>query len=72
MTSLINITLHGQPGGSKLAVLTDLAGRVIKTQTGNGNVLQIDVAALPAGCYLVSCFENGIKIATSRFIKNGE
>jgi hypothetical protein len=30
----------------------------------------MDVSALPAGVYAVSCFENGSKIATTRFTKN--
>jgi len=50
--------------------LTDMMGQTVKTITGNGRNMQIDIASLPAGCYMVSCAENGVKIAAGRFIKN--
>jgi hypothetical protein len=30
----------------------------------------VDISALPSGCYLVECLNDGAKIASARFIKN--
>jgi hypothetical protein len=50
--------------------LTDITGQTITTQSCKGGTIQFDITALPAGCYFVSCSENGVKVATGRFFKN--
>jgi hypothetical protein len=34
------------------------------------NKAALDVSTLPAGVYLVDCYRNGVKVGTSKFIKN--
>ncbi len=67
-TNMVTVNVAAQ--ADVTVSLTDMMGQTVKTMTGSGRNMQIDIASLPAGCYLVSCAENGVKIATSRFIKN--
>ena len=58
------------PQGITEVALTDMLGQTIKTVSGTGRTMQLNVADMPAGCYLVSCMQNGVRVATGRFIKN--
>jgi hypothetical protein len=71
-TSMVRIELPVRADSKIKVVVTDMAGRVLTTHTGTGRVLQMNVAGMPAGSYLLNCFENELKIATSRFVKVGE
>jgi len=66
----LNISVNIPQGNAVEVVLTDMPGRTIKTITTTGHSVQFDIATLPAGCYLVSCLQNGIKVANAKFIKN--
>jgi hypothetical protein len=50
-------------------VLTDVSGHTIQTAEGNGNLVQMNVAALPSGCYFVHCLQDGMRVGSSKFIK---
>jgi hypothetical protein len=50
--------------------LINMLGQTVKTISVTGRTVQVSLADVPAGCYLVSCIQNGIKTATGRFIKN--
>jgi hypothetical protein len=71
-TSVVRVELPVRGDSKVKVVVTDMVGRVLKTQAGIGCIIQLNVADMPAGCYLLNCFENEIKIATSRFVKEGE
>jgi hypothetical protein len=66
---VVNIEL-GVLNGLAEVTLTNMMGQVMKTQTYSGNNIQLAINDLPAGCYLISCVQNGMKVATARFIKN--
>ncbi len=66
---VVNIEI-GTISGVAEVVLTNMMGQVMKTKTYSGNNIQLAINDLPAGCYLISCVQNGLKVATSRFIKN--
>ncbi len=66
----LNVQLAGWNGGETQVAIVNMMGQQIKMNTATGNATQFDVAELPAGCYLINCTRNGIKIATARFIKN--
>lgn len=66
---VVNIEI-GTISGVAEVMLTNMMGQVMKTQTYSGNDIQLAINDLPAGCYLISCVQNGLKVATSRFIKN--
>jgi hypothetical protein len=70
---MLQVSLTGySAAGSLTIVITDMAGRVLLQDQVKGNDTTINVAALPVGCYLVSCYASNIKMATSRFIKSRE
>jgi hypothetical protein len=68
--SEINVNINGGSGSITTVSLTDMLGQTIKTQQVTGHSVQFDVADLPTGCYFISCLQNGVKMATTRFIKN--
>ncbi len=62
----VNTTL---PGDIEVQVY-DMLGQRINTTQATDHKASINVAYLPAGCYLVDCYREGAKIATAKFIKN--
>jgi hypothetical protein len=69
-SSIVTVEINGTQGSVTNISLVDMLGQTIKTVSGTGHTMRLDIAALPAGCYLVNCTQNGVKVATSRFIKN--
>jgi hypothetical protein len=45
-------------------------GQKLTSAAVNNNTATLSVAQLPAGVYLVECYRDGVKLATTRFIKN--
>ena len=66
----VNINISGGTGNVTTMSLTDILGQTIKTQQVTGQHSQFDIADLPAGCYFISCSQNGERMATTRFTKN--
>ncbi len=71
-SSVINIATLFAAGTTGKIVLTDITGHVLLSRAVTGNTMQLDISSLPPGCYLVSSYNNEVKISTSRFIKNME
>ncbi len=71
-TNGIDIVTPFEAGIQGKIELTDITGHVLQTRTLNGNTIQLDISGLSPGCYLVSRYNNNVKISTSRFIKNQE
>jgi len=71
-TNGIDIVTPFEAGIQGKIVLTDITGHILLTRTITGNTMQLDISSLPPGCYLVSSYNNDVKISTSRFIKNQE
>lgn len=67
--SVINVDITAAEHSSIQVVVYNMLGQQVATVRINDNSGTIDVAGLPAGSYVVSCFRNGIAIAHSRFIK---
>jgi hypothetical protein len=66
----ITIATNINAGSEKQIIVTDMLGQEVKTYSGVNNTVEMNIAALPAGCYMVNCQENGMRMATSKFIKN--
>jgi len=66
----INVEIITTTGGEMQVEVLNLLGQKLTTVPAINQKATIDVSALPGGCYLIDCYRNGIKIATSRFIKN--
>jgi hypothetical protein len=66
----VTIELDGKRLDHLEAEVYDVTGRLLVAQPMNGNLVNISLADLPDGNYLVVCRHNGYKIATSRLVKN--
>ncbi len=69
-SSIINVTIGSSVLGKTQIEVLNMIGQKITSVEANDNKATIDVAGIPAGSYLVICYNNGIKVATTRFIKN--
>ena len=65
----VHVDISGQPGTTTISIV-DMLGRTIKTNTSRQQSMQFDIADVPAGCYIVTGYKNGSKVATANFIKN--
>ena len=66
----INVEINSLVKGNINVEVSNMLGQKLNNVTAVDNKAQISVAGLPAGCYLVDCFSDGVKIAAARFIKN--
>ena len=66
----INVEINSSIEGKMHVELINLLGQKLNTVDAVNHKATIDVSNLPGGCYLVDCYRDGVKIATSRFIKN--
>ncbi len=66
----VTVTVSGGAGRGTTVLLTDMLGQTIKTQLVNGHTAQFNVSDMPAGCYLISCLQSGVKVSSTPFIKN--
>jgi len=68
--SVINVVISSSVQGQVQLEILNMLGQRMTSIATTDNKATIDVAGLPAGSYLVICYNDGIKIATARFIKN--
>jgi len=67
----INVEIKTTVSGGNIQVeLLNTLGQMLYSATVYNNSAQINVAGLPGGLYLVNCYRDGIKISTTRIIKN--
>ena len=66
----INVEVNTDLAGNEEIEVVNMMGQRIEKVAANDHKAKINVSALPSGCYLVECTRNGVKIASSRFIKN--
>lgn len=66
----INVEISSSIDGKMQVQLFNLLGQKLSVVDAVNHKATIDVSNLPGGCYLVDCYRDGVKIATSRFIKN--
>jgi len=69
-SGMVNVTISGAQGNTTEVSLVNMLGQTLKTMSVTGHSINFDVADVPAGCYIVNCTQEGVKIATARFIKN--
>ena len=66
----INVEIQSMIGGNYQIEVLNMLGQSINKVTTTDRNNKIDVSGLPAGCYLVDCYHEGVKVATAKFIKN--
>ncbi len=69
-TTAVNVEIGNYTGKNMQLNMFDLAGRMLKNVPVTQAKTQIDIAELPQGVYLISVYENGVKVGVSRFVKN--
>ncbi len=68
--NIINVELNTVADGNYEVEVINILGQKVGRSKLDDHKAKIDVANLPAGCYLVDCYRDGIRVGTSRFIKN--
>jgi hypothetical protein len=68
--NFVNVEVSAAVSGNVQVDVFNLLGQKINTVTAEDHKARIDVAGLPAGCYIIDCLSDGVKIASARFIKN--
>ena len=69
-SSFINVTVSSSIKGNVQLEVLNMMGQKVNNVPATDNKAVIDIASLPAGSYLVTCYSDGIKIASARFIKD--
>ncbi len=69
-SGLVTVSISGAQGNTTEVAIVNMLGQTLKTLTASARNINFDVADMPAGCYIVTCAQDGVKIATARFIKN--
>ena len=67
---LLNIELPADLKNITLELLDFTGRRLLRNDANASGKTSIDVSALAPGYYLINCWKDGSRIATSRFIKN--
>jgi uncharacterized protein YjdB len=69
-TSVVNVEVSKEAHGQVQIEIWNVVGQKISAVTATDNRAAIDIATLPLGTYIATCYVDGIKIASTRFIKN--
>jgi len=77
------VTVYPSPASSQIQVeintnfvgriqleVLNMVGQKLNTTEVTGNITQINVEQYLPGVYMVNCYQDGIKVSTTRFIKN--
>jgi glycine rich protein/type IX secretion system substrate protein/Big-like domain-containing protein/PKD domain-containing protein len=67
---VINIEVNAVINGNMEVEIMNLLGQRLDRTAVNDNKTTVNVSSLPSGCYLVNCYNEGVKVATAKFIKN--
>ncbi len=65
----VDVAVNNLAGEAEIE-LANILGQTVKSKKYDGKNIQLDISDLSAGCYVVSCSQNGLKVATARIIKN--
>lgn len=68
-TSTVTVNMEGMQSATTEFTVINIFGQTVKTRSGSANSIQFDIADLPAGCYMINCTQDGVKVASARFIK---
>jgi hypothetical protein len=69
-SQVVNVEVSAENTAGLRVAIYNMMGQQLAIVPVTNDKAQIDVAALPAGCYLVDCISGGVKVASARFIKN--
>ena len=66
----INVQLQHISGGNVTISVLNMVGQKVGGATATNNSASINLTGLPTGCYMIDCYQDGIKIAAAKFVKN--
>jgi uncharacterized protein YjdB len=69
-SSVINVAVSMDVQGKVLIDVLNIMGQKMTEAQAIDNKAAIDVTALPAGTYFITCYRDGVNIGHSKFIKN--
>jgi hypothetical protein len=67
---MINVVVNTAVEGDVNVQVYNMLGQQVAGVNTTDHKALVDISALPSGCYLVECMNDGVKIASARFIKN--
>ena len=67
---LLNIVINTSAGGNIQVEIANMTGQIFSSVQTFDHKAIIDVSQYASGLYFVTCYHDGIKISTTRFIKN--
>jgi citrate lyase gamma subunit len=69
-SEIINLEISSSVAGNFTVDILNMLGQKVASQAVDFHKASIGVAQFPAGAYLIDCYRDGVKMATTRFIKN--
>jgi hypothetical protein len=68
--NFVNVSINNEAEGNISVEVFNMLGQKLDIVPVDNHKAQVDVSKLPAGCYIIDCVSDGVKIASARFIKN--
>ena len=65
----VSVEVNGINGGNTTVELSDITGKQIRSTVVTYNKAQINVNNLASGVYMISCYHNGVKVGTTKLVK---
>ena len=69
-SNLVNIVITSPDHSTAQITVLNMMGQKVAVADAMDNKASIEVSALPAGSYFVTCYRDGVRIAGATFIKN--
>jgi len=66
----VNVELTAITKGEVRVELVNMLGQVLNKVNTDNNKATFNVGELPAGFYMVECYQDGVRIGTAKFVKN--
>jgi trimeric autotransporter adhesin len=67
-TDRINVTMNRSAGGAIQVELQNMYGQRLCLYPMKNNAATVDVSGYAPGCYLVNCYEDGVRVASARVV----
>jgi len=67
---IVNVEINSSVTGNMHVEMINMVGQKLDAQNVINHKAKFSVGSLPAGMYLVDCYRDGIKVASSKFVKN--
>jgi asparagine N-glycosylation enzyme membrane subunit Stt3 len=67
---LVTITINSSLSGTMKVEILNMTGQALTTAQVTDNKATVSLAGYAAGIYMVACYRDGVRVATSRLVKN--